>query len=50
VLQIGDRTGHWSACWLYDVRTVAAEHPGSLAGAHPTAATPSSPRLQEEAP
>ncbi|QGN48590.1 ABC transporter ATP-binding protein [Micromonospora sp. WMMD558] len=28
---IGDRPGHWAACWLYDPATVAAEGPGSAA-------------------
>jgi peptide/nickel transport system ATP-binding protein len=28
-LEIGDRSGHWAACWLYDEATVAAERPGS---------------------
>jgi peptide/nickel transport system ATP-binding protein len=32
-LQIGDRPGHWAACWLYDEATVAAEGPGSAAAA-----------------
>jgi len=31
-LEIGDRPGHWAACWLYDEATVAAEKPGSAAG------------------
>jgi peptide/nickel transport system ATP-binding protein len=31
-LEIGDRTGHWAACWLYDEATVAAQPPGSAAG------------------
>jgi peptide/nickel transport system ATP-binding protein len=30
-LEIGDRPGHWAACWLYDEATVAAEKPGSAA-------------------
>jgi peptide/nickel transport system ATP-binding protein len=30
-LEIGDRPGHWAACWLYDAATVAAEQPGSAA-------------------
>jgi peptide/nickel transport system ATP-binding protein len=30
-LEIGDRPGHWAACWLYDDATVAAEQPGSAA-------------------
>jgi len=30
-LEIGDRAGHWAACWLYDEATVAAEGPGSAA-------------------
>jgi peptide/nickel transport system ATP-binding protein len=32
-LAIGDRPGHWAACWLYDEATVAAERPGSAAAA-----------------
>ena len=32
-LEIGDRPGHWAACWLYDEATVAAERPGSAAAA-----------------
>jgi peptide/nickel transport system ATP-binding protein len=32
-LEIGDRPGHWAACWLYDPATVAAEPPGSAAAA-----------------
>ncbi|HET6531282.1 MAG TPA: ABC transporter ATP-binding protein [Actinoplanes sp.] len=32
-LEIGDRPGHWAACWLYDEATVAAEKPGSAAAA-----------------
>ncbi|NJP31003.1 ABC transporter ATP-binding protein [Micromonospora thermarum] len=28
---IGDRPGHWAACWLYDPATVTAEGPGSAA-------------------
>jgi peptide/nickel transport system ATP-binding protein len=31
-LEIGDRPGHWAACWLYDEATVAAQPPGSAAG------------------
>jgi peptide/nickel transport system ATP-binding protein len=49
VLQIGDRAGHWAACWLYDPATVAAEHPGSLAGADPDIVRPRAPHLPEEA-
>ncbi|MCW3844210.1 ABC transporter ATP-binding protein, partial [Micromonospora yasonensis] len=30
-LTIGDRPGHWAACWLYDPATVAADPPGSAA-------------------
>ncbi|WP_433295399.1 ABC transporter ATP-binding protein [Actinoplanes sp. CA-030573] len=30
-LEIGDRPGHWAACWLFDEATVAAEQPGSAA-------------------
>jgi len=33
-LEIGDRPGHWAACWLYDAATVAAEQPGSAAAAN----------------
>jgi peptide/nickel transport system ATP-binding protein len=33
-LEIGDKPGHWAACWLYDEATVAAQSPGSAAG-HP---------------
>jgi peptide/nickel transport system ATP-binding protein len=32
-LEIGDRPGHWAACWLFDAATVAAEQPGSAAAA-----------------
>jgi peptide/nickel transport system ATP-binding protein len=32
-LEIGDRPGHWAACWLYDPATVAAQPPGSAAAA-----------------
>jgi peptide/nickel transport system ATP-binding protein len=39
-LSINDRPGHWAACWLYDAATVAAEAPGSVAGADPTAPPP----------
>jgi peptide/nickel transport system ATP-binding protein len=28
-LEIGDKPGHWAACWLYDEATVAAQRPGS---------------------
>jgi peptide/nickel transport system ATP-binding protein len=35
-LEIGDREGHWAACWLFDEATVAAQTPGSAA-AHPAA-------------
>ncbi|HEV7962216.1 MAG TPA: ABC transporter ATP-binding protein, partial [Actinoplanes sp.] len=38
-LEIGDRPGHWAACWLYDEATVAAQTPGSAAQAG-TAAQP----------
>ncbi len=30
-LEIGDRPGHWAACWLYDEATVAAEGAGAAA-------------------
>jgi peptide/nickel transport system ATP-binding protein len=30
-LEIGDKPGHWAACWLYDEATVAAQRPGSAA-------------------
>ncbi|MFL6113762.1 MAG: ABC transporter ATP-binding protein [Catenulispora sp.] len=30
-IEIGDRPGHWAACWLYDPATVAAQPPGSAA-------------------
>jgi peptide/nickel transport system ATP-binding protein len=30
-LEIGDRPGHWAACWLYDEQTVARQQPGSAA-------------------
>ncbi|PWU50229.1 dipeptide/oligopeptide/nickel ABC transporter ATP-binding protein [Micromonospora globispora] len=30
-LTVGDRPGHWTACWLYDPATVAADAPGSAA-------------------
>jgi peptide/nickel transport system ATP-binding protein len=33
-LEIGDRPGHWAACWLYDEATVAAQPPGSAAAGH----------------
>jgi peptide/nickel transport system ATP-binding protein len=32
-LEIGDRDGHWAACWLYDPQTVATQQPGSAAPA-----------------
>ncbi len=32
-IDIGDRPGHWAACWLYDEATVAAQTPGSAARA-----------------
>jgi peptide/nickel transport system ATP-binding protein len=32
-IEIGDRPGHWAACWLYDEATVAAQAPGSAARA-----------------
>ncbi|HEX2300923.1 MAG TPA: oligopeptide/dipeptide ABC transporter ATP-binding protein, partial [Pseudonocardiaceae bacterium] len=32
-LEIGDRPGHWAACWLFDRATVTAERPGSAAAA-----------------
>jgi peptide/nickel transport system ATP-binding protein len=35
-LEIGDRPGHWAACWLYDEATVAAQEPGSAAAAAAT--------------
>ena len=28
-IEIGDRPGHWAACWLFDEATVAAQTPGS---------------------
>ena len=34
-LEIGDKPGHWAACWLYDEATVAAETPGSAAAEIP---------------
>ncbi|MGY0007301.1 hypothetical protein ACW0Q9_25735, partial [Micromonospora sp. I033] len=40
-LDIGDRPGHWAACWLYDTATVAADSPGSAApDADPAVAPP----------
>ncbi|SBT41694.1 ABC transporter ATP-binding protein [Micromonospora auratinigra] len=40
-LDIGDRPGHWAACWLYDPDTVAADAPGSAApDADPTVPPP----------
>ncbi|MGR6319527.1 ABC transporter ATP-binding protein [Micromonospora soli] len=40
-LTIGDRPGHWAACWLYDPATVAADAPGSAApDADPTEPPP----------
>ena len=30
-LEIGDKPGHWAACWLYDEATVAAQRPGVAA-------------------
>ena len=30
-VEIGDRPGHWAACWLYDEATVAAQKPGTAA-------------------
>jgi len=39
-LEIGDKPGHWAACWLYDEATVAAQKPGSAAtGVSPEAVT-----------
>jgi peptide/nickel transport system ATP-binding protein len=32
-IEIGDRPGHWAACWLYDEQTVAEQQPGSAAAA-----------------
>jgi peptide/nickel transport system ATP-binding protein len=32
-IEIGDAPGHWAACWLFDEATVAAQQPGSAAGA-----------------
>ncbi|GAA0810151.1 ABC transporter ATP-binding protein [Spirilliplanes yamanashiensis] len=37
-IEIGDRPGHWAACWLYDPATVAAQQPGSAAAATEEAA------------
>jgi peptide/nickel transport system ATP-binding protein len=48
-LPIGDRPGHWAACWLYDAATVAAEVPGSLAGANPSIPVPPAVTPREEA-
>ncbi|SCF20991.1 ABC transporter ATP-binding protein [Micromonospora mirobrigensis] len=40
-LTVGDRPGHWTACWLYDPATVAADPPGSAApDADPTVPPP----------
>jgi peptide/nickel transport system ATP-binding protein len=30
-IEIGDRPGHWAACWLFDEATVATQTPGSAA-------------------
>ena len=39
-LEIGDKPGHWAACWLYDEATVAEQPPGSAAaGYSPEAVT-----------
>jgi peptide/nickel transport system ATP-binding protein len=50
-LDIGDRPGHWAACWLYDPATVATQGPGSLPGADPHASLPpaAADRQPEEA-
>ncbi|MGX6605538.1 ABC transporter ATP-binding protein [Micromonosporaceae bacterium Da 78-11] len=40
-LEIGDRPGHWAACWLYDEATVAEQTPGSAApAARPVKSSP----------
>jgi len=47
-LEIGDKPGHWAACWLYDAATVDAEGIGSAAD--PTIAIPPAlSRLKERA-
>jgi peptide/nickel transport system ATP-binding protein len=46
-LEIGDRPGHWAACWLYDEATVAAEGPGSAAQP-PAPASPAPPATTRE--
>jgi peptide/nickel transport system ATP-binding protein len=48
---VGDEPGHWAACWLYDEATVAAEGPGSAAGAAPAIPVPAAmtARRPEEA-
>jgi peptide/nickel transport system ATP-binding protein len=33
--EIGDRPGHWAACWLYDKATKAEQPPGSAAAREP---------------
>ncbi len=50
-LEAGDKPGHWAACWLYDEATVAAEGPGSAAGAAPAVPLPAAltARRPEEA-
>ncbi|RSM49404.1 dipeptide/oligopeptide/nickel ABC transporter ATP-binding protein [Actinoplanes sp. ATCC 53533] len=48
-LEIGDRPGHWAACWLYDEATVAAQPPGSAAaGYSPEAVTVAADAHPEE--
>ena len=48
-LEIGDKPGHWAACWLYDEATVAAQPPGSAATGHsPEAVTVAADAHPEE--
>ncbi|MEV0130956.1 ABC transporter ATP-binding protein [Dactylosporangium sp. NPDC050688] len=48
-LEIGDREGHWAACWLYDADTVAKEGIGSAADGSSAIPTPPALTLTEEA-
>jgi peptide/nickel transport system ATP-binding protein len=47
-LEIGDRDGHWAACWLYDAETVAKEGIGSAAEGVSSIPTPPALTLTEE--
>ncbi|WP_326999777.1 ABC transporter ATP-binding protein [Dactylosporangium sp. NBC_01737] len=48
-LEIGDRDGHWAACWLYDAETVTKEGIGSAAEGVSAIPTPPALTLTEEA-